>query len=111
MLGFTLKRLLTALPTLLLVSVAVFALVRAVPGDPASIMLGDMATEASVADLRAQMGLDKPIVAQFGLWIARILGGDLGQSIQFAETRAYVAHVEHLKGVYRQAWGKELGLR
>jgi len=84
MLGFTLKRLLTALPTLLLVSLAVFALVRAVPGDPASIMLGDMATEASVADLRAQMGLDKPIVAQFGLWIMRVLGGDLGQSIQFA---------------------------
>ncbi len=84
MLGFTLKRLLTALPTLLLVSLAVFALVRAVPGDPASIMLGDMATEASVADLRMQMGLDKPIVAQFGLWIMRVLSGDLGQSIQFA---------------------------
>ena len=84
MLGFTLKRLLTALPTLLLVSLAVFALVRAVPGDPASIMLGDMATDASVADLRAQMGLDKPIVVQFGLWIMRVLGGDLGQSIQFA---------------------------
>lgn len=84
MLGFTLKRLLTALPTLLLVSVAVFALVRAVPGDPASLMLGDMATEASVADLRAQMGLDQPIVAQFGLWLGRVLSGDLGQSIQFA---------------------------
>lgn len=84
MLSFTLKRLLTALPTLLLVSLAVFALVRAVPGDPASLMLGDMATEASVADLRAQMGLDKPIVAQFGLWLTRVLSGDLGQSIQFA---------------------------
>ena len=84
MLGFTLKRLLTALPTLLLVSLAVFALVRAVPGDPASIMLGDMATEASIADLRMQMGLDKPIVTQFGLWLARVLGGDFGQSIQFA---------------------------
>ncbi|MCA0241874.1 MAG: ABC transporter permease [Proteobacteria bacterium] len=84
MLGFTLKRLLTALPTLLLVAVAVFALVRAVPGDPASLMLGDMATEASVADLRAQMGLDQPIVAQFARWLGRVLGGDLGQSIQYA---------------------------
>jgi peptide/nickel transport system permease protein len=84
MLRFTLKRLLTALPTLLLVSVAVFALVRAVPGDPASIMLGDMATEASVADLRTQMGLDQPVVLQFGLWLGRVLTGDLGQSIQFA---------------------------
>ncbi|HSW09136.1 ABC transporter permease [Aquabacterium sp.] len=84
MLSFTLKRLLTALPTLLLVSLAVFALVRAVPGDPASLMLGDMATEASVADLRAQMGLDRPLVTQFGLWMSRVLSGDLGQSIQFA---------------------------
>ena len=84
MLSFTLKRLLTALPTLLLVSLAVFALVRAVPGDPASIMLGDMATEASVADLRAQMGLDQPLALQFVLWLGRVLGGDLGQSIQFS---------------------------
>lgn len=84
MLSFVLKRLLSALPTLLLVSLAVFGLVRAVPGDPASIMLGDMATEASVADLRAQMGLDKPIAVQFGLWLARVASGDLGQSIQFA---------------------------
>jgi peptide/nickel transport system permease protein len=84
MLSFTLKRLLSALPTLLLVSLAVFALVRLVPGDPASLMLGDMATEASVADLRAQMGLDKPLVTQFLLWMSRVLSGDLGQSIQFA---------------------------
>lgn len=84
MLSFALKRLLTALPTLLLVSLAVFALVRAVPGDPASIMLGDMATEASVADLRGQMGLDKPVPAQFVIWLGKVVSGDLGQSIQFA---------------------------
>ena len=58
MLVFVLKRLASAVPTLFLVSLAVFALIRAVPGDPALIMLGDMATEASVADLRASMGLD-----------------------------------------------------
>ena len=79
-----LRRLLTAVPTLLLVAIAVFALVRAVPGDPASIMLGDMATEASVADLRGQMGLDKPIPTQFGIWLGRVVRGDLGQSIQYA---------------------------
>jgi peptide/nickel transport system permease protein len=84
MLSFTLKRLLSALPTLLLVSLAVFALVRLVPGDPASIMLGDMATEASVADLRAQMGIDQPLALQFTRWLGRVLSGDLGQSIQFA---------------------------
>jgi peptide/nickel transport system permease protein len=84
MLSFVLKRLASALPTLLLVSVAVFALVRAVPGDPASLMLGDMATEASVADLREQMGLDKPLPAQFAIWLGKVVTGDLGQSIQFA---------------------------
>jgi peptide/nickel transport system permease protein len=79
---FALKRLLSALPTLFLVSLAVFGLVRAVPGDPALIMLGDMATEASVADLHAAMGLDKPIPLQFLIWLSNVVTGDLGNSIQ-----------------------------
>jgi peptide/nickel transport system permease protein len=79
---FALKRLLSALPTLFLVALAVFALVRAVPGDPALIMLGDMANEASLADLRASMGLDQPILVQFGIWLANVVTGDLGNSIQ-----------------------------
>jgi peptide/nickel transport system permease protein len=79
---FALKRLASALPTLLLVSLAVFALVRAVPGDPALLMLGDMATEASVADLRAAMGLDKPLPVQFLIWLGNVVTGDLGNSIQ-----------------------------
>ncbi len=82
MLLFTLKRLLSALPTLFLVSLAVFALVRAVPGDPALIMLGDMATEASVADLHKAMGLDKPMPMQFAIWLSNVVTGDLGTSIQ-----------------------------
>lgn len=82
MLLFALKRLLSALPTLFLVSLAVFGLVRAVPGDPALIMLGDMATEASVADLHAAMGLDKPIPVQFLIWLSNVVTGDLGNSIQ-----------------------------
>jgi peptide/nickel transport system permease protein len=79
---FALKRLASALPTLLLVSLAVFALVRAVPGDPALLMLGDMATEASVADLHAAMGLDKPLPMQFLIWLGNVVTGDLGNSIQ-----------------------------
>lgn len=82
MLLFALKRLASAVPTLFLVSLAVFALVRAVPGDPALIMLGDMATEASVADLRASMGLDKPVPVQFAIWLSNVVTGDLGTSIQ-----------------------------
>jgi peptide/nickel transport system permease protein len=79
---FMLKRLASAIPTLFLVSIAVFALIRAVPGDPALIMLGDMATEASVAELRASMGLDKPMPVQFAIWLANVVTGDLGTSIQ-----------------------------
>jgi peptide/nickel transport system permease protein len=79
---FALKRLASAVPTLFLVSLAVFALVRAVPGDPALIMLGDMATEASVADLHAAMGLDKSVPMQFVIWLSKVLTGDLGTSIQ-----------------------------
>jgi peptide/nickel transport system permease protein len=79
---FALKRLASAVPTLFLVSLAVFALVRAVPGDPALIMLGDMATEASVADLHAAMGLDKSLPVQFAIWLSNVVTGDLGTSIQ-----------------------------
>lgn len=82
MLLFALKRLASAVPTLFLVSLAVFALVRAVPGDPALIMLGDMATEASVADLHAAMGLDKSVPMQFVIWLSKVVTGDLGTSIQ-----------------------------
>lgn len=59
MLQFLLTRILTAIPTLLLVTVLVFLLTRMVPGDPALLMLGDMATESSLADLRHSMGLDR----------------------------------------------------
>ncbi len=70
-----------ALPTLLIVAVSVFVLMRLVPGDPASLMLGDLATPASLADLRARLGLDQSLPIQFGIWFSNVLKGDLGQSI------------------------------
>jgi len=81
MLRFALTRILMALPTLLIVSVAVFILIRLIPGDPASLMLGDLATPASIADLRARLGLDQALPVQFGIWFGNLLKGDLGQSI------------------------------
>lgn len=68
-------------PTLLLVAVIVFALVRLIPGDPASLMLGDLADPASLAELRHSLGLDKDIVSQFVIWFGNVLRGDFGQSI------------------------------
>ena len=81
MLRFALTRILMSVPTLLIVSVAVFALIRLIPGDPASLMLGDLATPASIADLQARLGLDQSVPVQFGIWFGNLLKGDLGQSI------------------------------
>lgn len=81
MLRFALTRILMSVPTLLIVSVSVFALIRLIPGDPASLMLGDLATPASIADLRARLGLDQSLPVQFGIWFGNLLRGDLGVSI------------------------------
>lgn len=81
MLRFALTRILMSVPTLLIVSVSVFALIRLIPGDPASLMLGDLATPAAIADLQARLGLDKSVPVQFGIWFGNLLKGDLGLSI------------------------------
>ncbi len=81
MLRFILKRLLMALPTLLIMAVSVFILIRLIPGDPASLMLGDLANEASLAETRARLGLDRTLPEQFAIWFGNVLLGDLGRSI------------------------------
>lgn len=81
LLGYVARRVLWALPTLLLVGLLVFAMIRLIPGDPAVVILGDGATPAQVAELRAQLGLDQSIGAQFALWLSRVIRGDLGHSI------------------------------
>ncbi len=69
------------IPVLLGVSIVVFFMVRAIPGDPAQIMLGQQATQAQVQQVRESMGLDKPIFVQYGLFLKNALRGDLGDSI------------------------------
>lgn len=81
MLRFVLQRLAQSVPTLLLVSVTVFLLMRMIPGDPASLMLGDQAKPEQVEALRRALGLDKGPVEQFFAWFGRLLQGDLGHSI------------------------------
>lgn len=81
MLRFVLQRLAMAIPTLLIVAVTVFVLMRLVPGDPASLMLGDLASAAQVEALRKQMGLDQPIPVQFAVWFGNVMAGDFGRSI------------------------------
>ncbi|MCW5232563.1 ABC transporter permease [Verminephrobacter eiseniae] len=85
MLRFTLDRLLMALPTLFIVAVAVFVLIRLIPGDPAQLLLGDLADTARLLELRAHLGLDQSWLAQFGVWGGHALRGDLGVSITTGE--------------------------
>ena len=85
MIGYLLRRLLWALPTLALVGAAVFVLVRMIPGDPVLIMLGDAATPDQIAEARAALGLDRPIPVQFWLWAQHILAGDLGHALTNGE--------------------------
>jgi len=78
---YLLRRALWTLPTLLLVALIVFVLMRLIPGDPAQLILGDSGTAEQLADLRSQLGLDRPIVVQFGVWLSDMVRGDLGHSI------------------------------
>ena len=65
------------------VALLVFLLLRLAPGDPAAILAGDAATADNIAAIRASLGLDRPIAVQFGIWIGKVLTGDLGQSFYF----------------------------
>jgi ABC-type dipeptide/oligopeptide/nickel transport system permease component len=81
MMSYVLRRLLLAIPTLFVMLTAIFVLVRLVPGDAASVILGDQASAASLAVLREKLGLDQPVHVQFLAFIGKVLTGDLGQSL------------------------------
>jgi len=86
MLAYISRRVLLALPTLFLVSVIVFGLMRLIPGDPAVVLLGEQADPASVAALHEEMGLNRPLPAQYLTWLAHAARGDLGTSIETHES-------------------------
>ncbi len=69
------------MPTLLLVSLITFGLMRLIPGDPAVVIAGVSATPADVAQIRTGLGLDQPLLTQLGRWYAGLLHGDLGRSL------------------------------
>lgn len=85
MLAYTIKRLLTLIPTLFAASVLVFAFIHLIPGDPVAVLLGDTATPEEIAALSAEMGLDEPIYIQYAYWLGNVMQGDLGRSIFFQE--------------------------
>lgn len=80
---YVLRRLLVAIPLILLISLGVFALVNLAPGDPARALVGSrQATPETLAAIREQHHLDDPFVVQFLIWLKQVLTGDLGRSIQ-----------------------------
>lgn len=81
MLPEILRRLMATIPVVVVVAVGVFALLHVTPGDPAVIIAGDYATSDDIARIRAKLGLDQPFVTQVGIWLGRIVRGDLGTSI------------------------------
>ncbi|MGE8601409.1 ABC transporter permease [Bordetella trematum] len=86
MLRFALMRIGMALPTLLIVAVSVFILIRLIPGDPAQLLLGDLADPAALQDMRERMGLNLSWAEQFFIWFGDLLHGDLGQSISTGQS-------------------------
>jgi peptide/nickel transport system permease protein len=83
MYGFILRRLLATVPVLLMVAVFVFLMLRLTPGDPAAVLAGDNASTAQIAEIRAALGLDLPLIQQFVIWFGNLLQGDLGESFFF----------------------------
>ena len=80
MLQFLLRRLAALLPVLLVVSLVVFLILRLAPGDPAAVIAGNSATNEEIDKIRNQLGLDRSIPVQYGIWLGRVLQGDLGYS-------------------------------
>jgi peptide/nickel transport system permease protein len=81
MTAYILRRLLATIPVMAVVAVFVFFLLRLAPGDPAAIIAGEDATAAQIAAVRGKLGLDRPILEQFLVWLGGMLQGDFGTSI------------------------------
>jgi peptide/nickel transport system permease protein len=81
MAAYILRRLFATIPVMVVVAVFVFFLLRLAPGDPATIIAGEDATAATIAAVRSKLGLDRPVLEQFVVWVGGILRGDFGTSI------------------------------
>ncbi|MEZ5652820.1 MAG: ABC transporter permease [Burkholderiaceae bacterium] len=93
--AYLLKRLLSVIPVLFIVSTVVFLIIHLTPGDPAAVMLGDEASQEQLTELRRQLGLDLPMHEQYVSWITHALRGDLGQSFFMHQSvmEAIVSHI------------------
>ncbi|MBD8005470.1 ABC transporter permease [Bacillus norwichensis] len=93
--SYILKRTLSLIPILFIVSLVIFFIIHLTPGDPVSYMLGDEATEEQINNVREEMGLNQPIYQQYFHWITNVLKGDFGVSFHMNTTvlEAIFSHV------------------
>lgn len=77
---YVLKRILQMIPTILVITLVVFAMMQAIPGDPIVALLGDAYDEEDAERLRQEYGLDRPIVVQYAIWLGKLVRGDWGVS-------------------------------
>ena len=116
---YVLKRVLAVVPVLLGLTVIVFAIMALIPGDPATAILGSYATPENVARLNRDLGLDKPLVQQYFIWLENLLRGDFGRSYSLDrpvldEVRERFSATLVLAGaalVLSTVWGLLVGIR
>ncbi|MDP9729478.1 ABC transporter permease [Alicyclobacillus tolerans] len=84
--AYIVRRVLTAIPVLWIVSIIVFLLIHLIPGNPAQVILGQDATPTAIAALTAQLGLNKPLPIQYIQWLGQVLQGNLGKSLLDGES-------------------------
>src|SRR5690349_11497364 len=82
MIRYLIRRLVLTIPVLVGVATLVFALIHFIPGDPAAAMLGEGATQEEVNQLRERLGLNRPLIVQYGSFLKGALHGDLGVSLR-----------------------------
>ena len=92
---YIVKRLLSLIPVLFVISVVIFLIMHITPGDPAAIMLGEEATEDQIQELREELGLNTPLVQQYVDWVINVVQGDLGYSyfMKQSVTSALISHL------------------
>src|SRR5438094_10132744 len=78
---YILRRLLQIVPTVLMITFVVFVMMQSIPGDPVVALLGDAYTEENAIKAREAYGLDQPILAQYFIWLGKLVRGDWGSSI------------------------------
>lgn len=89
MLAYIIRRIFILIPTLIGVSLIVFFMLRLTPGDPAELLLGERATDKALAEVREHLGLNEPIYVQYGMFMKRLMKGDLGETI-FTRQKVWV---------------------